>query len=193
MAVEKKLKDVEAYSLRGMVKLKGFIKNGLDTSTIINIIVNFDSEFLEFQQRGFTFPPNLFFYHEVSWPETIGVLINEHKFTKEEAVTSLKKLIVTFNLQKIARFDSDELIEKWVEEANLRVVKKNNNSRLKIGENDIIIIGGFLREKITFVHSGDEGLLKTCEELGLNVISLPERDFEKEKEIKSWMKKGRKS
>src|SRR3989344_7833081 len=152
MIAEKKEKDVEAYSMSGMVKLKGFIKNGLDTSTIINIIVNFDSEFLEFQQRGFTFPPNLFFYHEVSWPETIGVLINEHKFTKEEAVTSLKKLIVTFNLQKIARFDSDELIEKWVEEANLRVVKKNNNSRLKIGENDIIIIGGFLREKITFVH-----------------------------------------
>src|SRR3989338_9349220 len=137
MAVEKKLKDVEAYSLRGMVKLKGFIKNGLDTSTIINIIVNFDSEFLEFQQRGFTFPPNLFFYHDISWSETIGVLINEHKFTKEEAITSLKKLIAKFNLQKIVRFDSDELFEKLVEEANQMVVQKSNHPRLKIGDHDI--------------------------------------------------------
>jgi len=193
MVAEKKEKDVEAYSMSGMVKLKGFIKNGLDTSTIINIIINFDSEFLEFQQRGFTFPPNLFFYHEISWSETIGVLINEHKFTKEEAVTSLKKLIAKFNLQRIVRFDSDELFENLVEEANQRVVQKPNNSHLKIGDNDIIIIGGFLRDKINFVHSGDEGFLKTCEELGVNIILLPQRDFEKEKEIKSWMKKGRKS
>ncbi len=193
MVTGKKEKGVEAYSISAMVKLKGFIKNGLDTSTIINIIINFDSEFLEFQQRGFTFPPNLFFYHEISWSETIGVLINEHKFSKEEAITSLRKLIAKFNLQKIARFDSDDLFEKLVEEANQRVVERSNNTRLKIGDHDIIIIGGFLREKINFVHSGDEGFLKTCEEIGLNVIPLPERDFQKEKEIKSWMKKGRKS
>lgn len=191
MVAEKREKGVEVYTLSGMAMLKGFIKNGLDSSTIINIIVSFDSEFEEFQQKGFTFPPNLFFYHEVSWPETIGVLINEHKFTKEEAVTALKKLIVKFNLQRIVRFDSDELFEKLVEEANQRVVQKFNNPHLKIGDNDIIIIGGFLRDKINFVHSGDEGFLKTCEELSINTVPLPKRDFEKEKEIKGWMKKGR--
>jgi hypothetical protein len=193
MIAEKKEKDVEAYTMSGMVKLKGFIKNGLDTSTMVNIIVNFDSEFEEFKQRGFTFPPNLFFYHEISWPETIGVLINEHKFTKEEAIAGLKKLIAKFNLQKIVQFDSDELLEKLVEEANQKVIKKFNNPRLKIGEHDVIIISGFLREKINFAHSGDEGFLKTCEEFGINVVPLPERDFAKEKEIKGWMKKGRKS
>ncbi len=192
MATEKEVKNVEAYTMTGMVKLKGFIKNGLDTSTIINTIVNFDSEFQEFRQRGFTFPPHLFFYHEISWPETIGVLINEHKFTKEEAIDGLKKLISTFNLQKIVRFDSDELLEKLIKEANQNVLGKYKNPRLKIGENDVTIIGGFLREKITFVHSGDRGFLKTCEELGIQVIPLPERDFQKEKEIKGWMKKGRK-
>jgi len=31
--VAEKEKDVKAYSLSGMVKLKGFIKNGLDTRT----------------------------------------------------------------------------------------------------------------------------------------------------------------
>jgi len=193
MVAEKEAKNVEAYTMSGMVKLKGFIKNGLDTSTIINVIVSFDSEFEEFSQRGFTFPPNLFFYHEVSWSETMGVLINEHKFTKEEAVTALQKLIAKFNIQKIVRFDSDELFEKLVEEANQRAVQKFNNPRLKIGDNDIIIIGGFLREKINFVRSGDKGFLKTCEELGINIVPLPERDFAKEKEIKGWMKKGRKS
>ena len=52
-----------------------------------------------------------------------------------------------------------------------------------------IIIGGFLRDKLNFAHSGDEGFLKTCEELGLNVMPLPKRDFDKEKEIKKWMKR----
>ncbi|MEK6938473.1 MAG: hypothetical protein AABX04_05490 [Nanoarchaeota archaeon] len=192
MVAEKKEKGVEVYTMSGMATLKGFIKNGLDTSTIINVIVSFDSEFEEFQKKGFTFPPNLFFYHEVSWPETIGVLINEHKFTKEEAVTALKKLIAKFNLQRIVRFDSDDLFEKLVEEANQKVIQKSNNPRFKIGENDVIIIGGFLRDKINFVHSGDEGFLKTCEELSINTVPLPKRDFEKEKEIKGWMKKGRK-
>src|SRR3989338_9440358 len=103
----KREKGVEIYRVSGMAKLKGFIKNGLDTSTIINIIVSFDSEFGEFQKKGFSFPPNLFFYHEVSWSETIGVLINHHKFTKEEAVTALKKLIIKFNLQRIEKFNSD--------------------------------------------------------------------------------------
>ena len=174
-----------------MAKLKGFIKNGLDTSTIINVIVSFDSEFEEFRKRGFTFPPNLFFYHDISWPETIGVLINEHKFTKEEAIESMKKMISKFNITKIQRRDSDDLFEKMAKEANQRVIKKFNNPMLKIGEQDIIIVGGFLREKITFIHSGDQGFLKTCEELGLNTAPLPERDFGKEKEIKGWMKKGR--
>ena len=192
MAAEKEAKGVEAYTMSSMVKLKGFIKNGFDTSTIINVIVSFDSEFEEFRQRGFTFPPNLFFYHEVSWSETIGVLINEHKLSKEEAITALRKLIAKFNLQKVVRLDFDHLLEKLVEEANQRVAKKFNNPGLKIGDNDVIIIGGFLREKINFVHSGDEGFLKTCEELGINTVRLPERDFMKEKEIKGWMKKGRK-
>src|SRR3989338_2103693 len=188
---EKKENGIEIYTMSSMATLKGFIKNGFDTSTIINIIVSFDSEFGEFQKKGFSFPPNLFFYHEVSWSETIGVLINHHKFTKEEAVTALKKLIIKFNLQRIVKFNSDELLENLVEEANQRVVQKFNNPRLKIGVHDIIIIGGFLREKINFVHSGDEGFLTTCEELGINTVPLPQRDFEKEKEIKSWMKKGR--
>ncbi|MBI2147793.1 hypothetical protein HYU19_04950 [Candidatus Woesearchaeota archaeon] len=103
----------------------------------------------------------------------------------------MTKLILKFNLTKIQRIDSDYLFEKMVEEANQRVVQKYSNQRLKIGEQDIIIIGGFLREKINIIHSGDRGFLKTCEELSLNTIPLPARDFAKEKEIKSWMKKGR--
>ena len=189
--VAKREESVKVYSMSGMAKLKGFIKNGLDTSTIINVIVSFDSEFKEFRERGFTFPPHLFFYHEISWPETIGVLINNHKFTKEEAIDSLKKIIMQFNLTKIKRLDSDDLLESMVREANQRVVAKENNPRLKIGEQDITIIGGFFKEKVNFIHSGDNGFLKTCEELGLNTVPLPERDADKEKEIKRYMKKGR--
>lgn len=80
-----------------------------------------------------------------------------------------------------------------MEEANERVIGKENRKDLKIGDPDIIIIGGFLKNNINFIHTGDEGFKKTCEELKLNVIPLPERDFRKEKEIKQWMKRRDKS
>ena len=86
---------------------------------------------------------------------------------------------------------TDESYETLVEEANKRVIEKYNNPRLEIGDQDIIIIGGFLRSKINFVHSGDEGFLRTGEELGLNTIPLPKKYAEKEKQIKNFMRKGR--
>ena len=167
-----------------MFQLKGFVKNGLDSSSIINIIVSCDSEFSDFKERGFMFPPHLFYYHEISWPEIIGVLINSYKFTKDEAVRSMNKLISVFNLQKIKRTPSDELIETLVQQANETLAQ--NNTRLTIGRNDIIIIAGFWREKVHFVHSGDEAFAKTCEKLGLNAVPVPQRQFLKEKEIKRW-------
>ncbi len=181
-----KLKEINVYSLNSMANFKGFIKNGLDSSTLINLIVCFDSKFDEFRNRGFTFPPNLFYHHEISKTEVIGVLINKHNFTKKEAIDSFNKLIDEFNLNKIIRNEStDEAYEKIVEEANERVVNKENNGKLKIGEQDTIIIGGFLKNKINFIHSGDKGFQKTCEELKLNVIPLPKRDSKKEEKIKS--------
>ncbi len=184
-----KIKDVNCYVLSGMAQFKGFVKNGFDSSTIINLITVFDSNYDEFRKRGFTFPPNLFYYHEISIPESIGVLINKHKLTKEEAKEALNKLVANFNLSKIIRKSELDLdYEKIVEEANKRVVNKTKNPKLKIGEQDVIIIGGFLREKITFVHSGDSGFLKTCEELKINTIPTPKRDIEKENQLKKLMK-----
>ncbi len=189
MVIEKDVKAVEAYTLSGMIKLKGFVKNGLDSSTLINLIVVFDSKKDELKQRGFTFPPHTFFCHKVSRAEVIGILINRHNFKPEEAYESFNKLLSQFDLQIIERRDTDEIFEKQVEEANNKVVQKFNKSKLKIGEKDIVIIGGFLREKVNFVHSDDEGFLKTCEELGLNIIPTPITHSQKEKDIKSWMSK----
>lgn len=182
-------KKIKCYSLQEMGSFKGFVKNGLDSSTIINLIIVFDSEFNEFKRRGFTFPLNLFYYHEISQTESIGVLINKHNFTKNEAIGALNKLIEKFNLKQIKRIPSDELYEKLAEEANNKIIKEHNRPDLKIGEQDIIIIGGFIKEKITFVHSGDEGFLKTCEELKINTVRLPKQDIQKENEIKKWMRK----
>lgn len=182
--------SVDYYSFQGITTLKGFIKNGLDSSTLINLIVAFDGKFEVFKKQGFTFPPHLFFYHEISRPEVIGVLINKHRFTKEEAVEALDNVIREFYLEKIQRnFQRDQFYQKIVADANATVVKKIGRSNLKIGEADLIIISGFLRENIMFIHSGDDGFLKTCEELKMKVISLPQQDREKEKEIKDWMKK----
>ena len=187
MVAEKEGKNVETFTMSGMIRLKGFIKNGLDSSTLINLIVVFDSKTNELSQRGFTFPPHTFFYHKISRAEVIGVLINKHNFTKEEAYESFDKLCSQLDLHLIERCDSDDIFEKLTEEANHKIVQKSNN--LKIGEKDIVIISGFLREKINFVHSDDEGFLKTCEELGINTVPTPTVHSQKEKEIKSWMSK----
>ena len=128
-----KIKDVNCYILSGMAQFKGFVKNGFDSSTIINLITVFDSNYDEFKKRGFEFPPNLFYFHEISVPETIGILINKHKLTKEEAKEALDKLVSNFNLSKIARkYELDLNYEKIVEEANRRVVNKTKNPKLKI-------------------------------------------------------------
>ena len=189
MNVKKEVGDVGNYALSGVATLKGFVLNGLDSSTLINLIIVFDSEFEEFKQRGFTFPPHLFFYHKISRAEVIGVIINKHNFTSEEAHESFNKLTSRFDLKLIERRDSDEMFERLTEEANARVVQKSENPRLKIGGKDIVIIGGFLREKINFVHSDDEGFLKTCEELGMNIVPTPSLHSRKEKDIKDWMSK----
>lgn len=189
MVAEKKEGDVEVHTISGLATLKGFVKNGLDSSTLINLIVVFDSETNELSQRGFTFPPNTFFYHQISRSEVIDVLINKHNFTQEEAYQSFNKLVSRLDCQMIGRRDSDEMFERLAEEASNKVVRNSNNPRLKIGEKDIIIIGGFLREKINFVHSDDGGFLKTCEELGINIIPTPTLHSRKEKDIKGWMSK----
>jgi hypothetical protein len=179
----------EVFTASGIIKLKGFVKNGVDSSMLINLIVVFDAKTEELSQRGFTFPPHTFFCHKVSRAEVIGVLINKHNFTPEEAYDSFNKVASQLDLQIVERRESDGMFEKLVEETNNRVIQKFNNPKLKIGEKDIVIIGGFLREKINFVHSDDEGFLKTCEELGINTVPTPTLLSQKEKEIKGWMSK----
>ncbi len=181
--------DITSFLFQGNATLKGFIRNGLDSSTLINLIVVFDGKFEIFRKHGFTFPPHLFFYHELSRPEVIGVLINKHKFTKEEAIEAFDNLVKDFYLEKIQRITSkDQAYQKVVEDANKVIVKKLGE-KFHIGDNDILIIAGFLRENVTFVHSGDKGFIETCEELRMNAISLPQGDRDKESEIKQWMKK----
>jgi hypothetical protein len=190
MTNKKELKDLKVYSASGMATFKGFITNGLDSSTLINLIVVFDSKFEEYRKRGFTFPHNLFHYHEISVPEVIGILIYKHGFTKDEAKEALRKLVNEFSLTKIIRIQElDASFEKLVEETNSKIVIKYDDEKLKIGNLDIIIIAGFLRNNINFVHSADEGFLRTCEELKINTIPTPKRDIEKENELKKWLKK----
>jgi hypothetical protein len=59
----------------------------------------------------------------------------------------------------------------------------------RIGPSDMIILAGFLKEKITFVHARDKGIEATCGELGLNLIPTPVRDIEKEKKLRAKVSK----
>lgn len=180
---------VNSFSLQGSAALKGFIKKGLDSSTLINLIVVFDGKFEIFRKQGFTFPPHLFYYHELSRPEVTGVLINKYNFTKEEAIESFDNMVKEFFLEKIQHIASkDRAYQRIVGNANKIVVKKFGKN-FEVGDNDIIIIAAFLRENVTFVHSGDQGFIETCKELKINTLPLPQRDREKEDELKQWMKR----
>lgn len=172
--------------MNGNLDLRGFIKNGLDSSILINLIVAFDGKYDEYKKEGFTFPPNLFYFHEVSKPEVIGVLINSYGFTKEDAKEALKNLIEEFGLSEIKRKDKDSYFEKIIEEANRKMVVLMRKPSLRIGRQDITIIGGFLRENINMIHSADEGFIKTCRELKVKTYSLPLSARKKEEEIKKW-------
>lgn len=150
--------------------LKGVIKNGLDSGTLIDLIVRFDSAPDFFEKRDFGFP-NTFYYHRISRREVVGVLINTYDYTKKDAVKELDDLTEKFGISIINRKDSDVNYENIVRDANKKAIKKNKNVK-KIGTEDIIIIGGFLREKINFVHSTDFSFRETCKELEMNAFNI---------------------
>jgi predicted nucleic acid-binding protein len=184
---ETKIKNVNVFSLCGKGVIKGIVKNGLDSSILINLIACHNVD--EFKKREFPFQPNLVYIQEVSRTETIGVLIHKFKYTLQEAKDAFENLKREFQIETIKRNITDIQYENIVTSANETVVNKHLNEKLKIGEKDVIIIGGFLKEKINFIHSADQAFCLTCDELKLNVIPLPKRDIEKENEIKKLLKR----
>lgn len=164
------------------------IKNGLDTSRLINLIVCFESPD-EFRMKDFPVPPHVFYINEISLSETVGVLINDFNMSKETAKRKIREWIEKYNLSIIRYDEICESYEEAVVQANARVIQKIDD-RYKIGESDTKIIAGFLKEKVNIIHARDKGLESTCKELGLSVMSTPQRDIEKENSIKNGLKKG---
>ncbi len=185
-------KDVKVWSSAFQWSFKGFIKNGIDSSTLVNLTLIHNKDKDAFKKRGFESPPNLFYNHLISRREVIGVLINKKNFSKKKAVEEFDQLVKDFNLIPIKEESGDIKYKSIVKDANKRIIEKIKNPELKkkleIGEEDITIIAGFLRENINLVHTGDKGFQLTCEELNMNVIPIPKRDFKKEKEMKRYMK-----
>lgn len=162
--------NANTITIGQFAELKGFVKNGLDSSTLVDLIIRFDSAKDFFEKRGFSFP-NIFYYHRISRKEVIGILINKFKYPKKDAASKLDNLTHDFNMRVIERNpETDSNFESIVEAANAKAAQQNQ--KLKIGEQDIIILGGFLRENVSIVHSADVGMLATCKELGINSINI---------------------
>lgn len=154
----------------------------MDTSRLVNLIICFDSP-KNFKIKGFAFPPNLFYIHEASFSEAVGILINKFKFSQREAIEKVKEWREEAGTEEIKRKEGDELYEGIIEETNRGIVK-NKGDNYKIGDVDIIIIAGFLRENINIVHVRDKGFEETCKRLKMNVIPMPEEDIKKENNFK---------
>lgn len=185
--MDSKKKDVNYFKLEGGFIIKNVIKNGLDTSRLVNLIICFDSP-QNFRIEGFQFPPNLFFIHEITFNEAVGILINEFNFDQKDAISKVRKWKEEFGTCEIKKDETSEEYEKIVEKTNEEVVKEKGED-YKIGDNDIMIIAGFLKEKVNIVHVKDMGFEETCKRLKINIIPTPEGDFEKEGEIKKKLTK----
>jgi len=173
---------VHSFKIKGKLIIKNPIKNGLDTSRLVNLIICFGSP-QNFKIKGFQFPPNLFFIHEISFSEAVGILINEFKFSKNDAVKKVRAWRGEFGTNEIKRDQTSEQYEEIVKKTNLQVIKEKG-IRYEIGENDIMIIAGFMKEGVNIIHVKDKGFEETCKKLNLNVIPTSEEDFKKEKNLK---------
>ncbi len=53
-----------------------------------------------------------------------------------------------------------------------------------MGDNDIIILAGFMKENINIVHVKDKGFEETCKKLKINVITSSKKDLKKENKLR---------
>ena len=77
-------------------ELKGFIKNGLDSSTLIDLIVRFDSAKDFFEKSGFGFS-NIFYCHRISRKEVVdkyGVWGEKMNYGKKYMGTLRKTFLI---------------------------------------------------------------------------------------------------
>ena len=177
------MKDkIEVFGYKGAFVIKNAIKNGLDTSRLVNLIICFDNPD-NFKIEGFPFPPNLFYIHEVTFNETVGILIEKFNFDEKEAINKVREWRKAFGSGEIKRDEISTKYESIVETTNNEIVKEKGE-KYKIGNNDTIIIAGFLKEKINIVHTRDKGFEETCRKLNINIIPTPEKDSQKENKLR---------
>lgn len=183
----KRKTDVKFLTMTGrFIGLRGIIKNGLDTSRLINLIICFESP-EEFRMEDFPVPQNLFYINDLSFSEALGILIHEFDMSEKTAKRKILDWVDKFSLQRIRYDIICESYEEVVRQANLKVVGTKGES-YRIGDSDIKIISGFLKEKVNIVHARDKGLEETCKELGLNVVPTPKKDTDKENSLKRSLK-----
>ena len=142
--------------------------------------------------KAFPVPPNWFYINRVSISEALGILIKEFNTDintdKEGAKRKIKEWISKFPLAVIQYDAVCESYEEIARQANSRVIRKKGDN-YKVGESDMRIIAGFLKEKVNIVHVRDKGFEETCKELGLKVIPTPKKDTDKESFIKKKFKR----
>lgn len=184
---KKEKTDVKIYKTAGTFTLKDVIKVGLDSGVIYDIITELESKEF-FKSKGYQFPKHLLYYHEASFNEVVGLLINKKGMDFENAKKAMKQFIEDFNVESIRKESKSEEYEEIVKKANEDVVKEYGEN-YKIGAVDIKIIAGFLQNKMNSVEVRDKGFEKTCEKLDMTHFKFPTRDEIIENKLKKAFKK----
>lgn len=187
MNAKENIKNLKVFSFGRNFTFKGAIKNGLDSSRFINLIVCFDSP-EEFRMVGYPCPPNLFHLHKISISEAYGILINEFNFSHEKAKLKIKKWLDEFQIKLIDPQELEEY-ENLVRSTNNEIVREKGEN-YRIGWQDIKIIASFIKEGINIVHVKDKGFEETCKRHNIEIIPTPKRDLKKERELKKRLNKN---
>ena len=137
-------------------------KCGLDANVLVDLIL-YPNAKKYFKEHGYSFPHQFLCTLPQCIGECKGVLINKYGFTLQKANDVIDALLDDFMVQKLPFVSLNDDI----------IAVEGLGKKHGLNDEDLPIIYGFWKLKITLVVSRDNAFEATCEELNINVIRWP--------------------
>lgn len=150
------------FVLRGSFIGDLFIKYGLDTNVLVDLVL-YPQAKEYFKERGYSFPDKFLCTLSQCVGECKGILINKYIYSEEKANQEIDRILEEFMIEKLSPVFIDDDIE----------VIEEIGRKHQLNDEDVPIIYGFWKLKVTIVVVRDVAFEKTCKELNINPIKWP--------------------
>ncbi len=141
-----------------------FTKYGLDSNVLIDLVL-YPKAVEYFKQRGYSFPKNFLCTLSQCIGEAKGVLINKYNHSEEKADKEIDRILEEFMIEKLPKVIIEDDIE----------IVEEIGKKYSLNDEDVPIIYGFWKLKITLVVVRDNAFESTCKELNINAVRWPKR------------------